>query len=483
MAVDRWSVESPGGVHDDTAAYEDPSPVGDWARAAAERHKSVRLSPALRCAAVETARFLDEKGALPTESLQRFVAARCGSSSPSTRPTTLHGTGLAALSDAAVLDRMKPGIEKLVDQALEGDAPRLLGIAVHRSADRGVATVAAVVGSDPASLEPLSHSVDASRHVVIRGTVRGSAASAIAYVNQGETGVVRCPADPATRLPSFAFVCTLADGDRYAWAEVVARRPGHVLDEMMADILVDDGDTNALEYHGRAIGPTAAPPQRDGFDRALLAAVNAVRARGNLAALTLAAKQSATNARLAGNLVAASTTGQGDDVDRIALGMLAGWDIAGTIRDGQMFVGLLSPAHDVTDWLDFALERPIGRVTLLAPDARTIAIAPAMPGTSDALGAVVTTYALFDSPDHGADAARMFARVQAERRRGGRPELARYERVDTLETQAGLVLAGKEEPGKAIEAAITTVASDTGKMVNGFVVEANDLASAPCPIR
>ena len=99
------------------------------------------------------------------------------------------------------------------------------------------------------------------------------------------------------------------------------RRSGHVLQEDAADLLVYEGDAANLVYEARTAAPAEAPPPARDFDHALLAAVNAARALGDLAALTLAPAQSASNARLAGTLIDATMKSRASDADRITLGL------------------------------------------------------------------------------------------------------------------------------------------------------------------
>jgi hypothetical protein len=181
-------------------------------------------------------------------------------------------------------------------------------------------------------------------------------------------------------------------------------------------------------------------------------------------------------------LLDATFKNRGTEADRITLGMLAGWDIAGTIRHGSIFIAMVSPARDVATWLDFALERPFGRSVLLDPDAETIAIAPALLPEGNALGAVVTTYALFDSPDHDADTNRAFERANQARHAQGRPALARLPHDPWLDEQSRRVLTGATEPGAALHASMAALATqNVGARVHGYLVETNDIRRAPVP--
>jgi hypothetical protein len=478
VPVDAWhSVESPAA--DDPSGYVDASSWGGLARSiASKKGDSVRLSPALRCAAVEIARFFVEKGGPPTESLRRFLVARCGATSPDATPIASRLSGGESATDAEIYDRVSGQLRGLIEKRLDG-GPSALGLATFRKGPHFVAV--AVVGSDPVMFGPFAHIADASRHVVLRGTLRARVADAVALVNRGDYATAFCERDPRPRLPEFTFSCELGEADKTAWAQLLVRHEGRVMLESVADFLVGDSDLAQAEFRPRALGPPAPVNDAASLSSTLLAAVNRARVAAKLAPLTLESKQSADNAHLAGTLIDATTKHKDDDADRIALGLLAGWDIEGTIRSGGLFVGLVAPTRDAMAWLDYALERPSSRNVLLDPDAGRIAIGPVLPGDAPALGAVVSTYALFESPNHEADAARVVARVKAERARRGRAPLSSFEAATALADPMKHVLAGDAEPTAALHAGIRSLAQRTSGTVHGFVAEVNDVDRVPIP--
>jgi hypothetical protein len=481
VVVDNWSVAAPAAMQDEEAGYEDASAWGNFARSVASAHKAtVRLSPALQCAAGETARFRVEKGSLPNESLRRFLVARCGGSSTDALPIVAGGEAPDKTTDASIYDHTKDVIEKAVERRLIGETHRALGVAAYRAGRKYA--VAAIVGSDEVRLEAGPRTPDEARRVLLRGTLRRPAADAVALINQGDYGAAHCPRDPRVALPQFAFSCRLGDKDAAAWIQILVRREGRVLEDGVADLLAYEGDPAKIEYRTRTSGVPAPVSDVVSFTSALLGAVNRVRAEGKLAPLSLATKQSAQSARLVGTLIDASVNGKNDVGDGIALGLLAGWDVEGTIRSGQLLFAVVAPTRDARAWLDFALERPFGRRVLLDPDARRIAIGPTVfQGEAPALGAVVTSYALFESPDHDGEASSALARVAAARAELGKPALAKIDGVRALADEAKLVLAGEREPFDALSAAMRSVAQRVSGTVHGFVVETNDLERAPIP--
>ena len=483
VEVEEWSPESTPAAQDDEAAYDQAPPWGPLARSIASAHRgAARLSPALQCAAAEIARFsVDKEGSFPNESLRRFLVARCGGTSPDALPATYGGEAPARVSDAELYDRAKDWLEKTLNDRLQGPRHWAFGVSARRA--HGRFSVAVVVGADDVVFEAAPRSVDPERRTVFRGTFRSPAADAAAYINRGDFGADLCDRDTREALPRFAFSCRLDDKDSAAWVQIVVHPEGRFLDDSVADVLVNEGDPLKLEYRARPSGPAAPVADSAAFGQVLLTAVNRVRAEGKLAPLSPATKESLQSARLVGTLIDASTKGRSEEADGIALGLLAGWDVEGTIRNGRLFLGLVAPTRDATSWLDFALERPFGRMVLLDPEARSIAIGPVVPaGDLQALGAVVTTYALFESPDHERDSARIFEKVEAARKALGKPLLSRIQGGRELAREARLVQLGEREPMDALGLAMQEIADRTpGIRVSGVVYEANDLDRIPVP--
>jgi hypothetical protein len=477
VAVDAWTFEStpPG----EGAAYDDPSPWGAFLREViAPSASRVSLSPAMRCAADEIARFVLKHGALPTESLRRFTVARCGAVSSTATPLYWSVTAPASVRDEEVIAHARGHLGEMIGKTI-AQGYRVIGLAAVRDADRIV--VAAVTGTDDVRLEPGSRTLDASRRVTLRGTVRGEVASLSAMINQGDALAKHCEPDARVAPPRFAITCSLAEGDKSAWIELLARKPGRLLISDVADLLVYEGDPSALTYKVQTSGAAAPVNAPADFTRALLDRLNGVRSRAKLPPLVLAPKQSAENTRLAGTLVDASHANDDAIADRIAIGLLAGWNVDGLIRAGNFFSLEVAPTKDATAWLDFALERPLGRSVLLDPDVRKIAIGPAIPDGVPALSAAVTTYALFESRDHSADEKRVLAKISAMRALHGAPAAVRVGGLDELAQEAALVQSKGKPPAEALQNVLDAAAQRTGGGVRGLVLETSDLDELPLP--
>lgn len=477
VVVDAWSFEA--AAASDAAAYDDPSPWGEVARRLVKgREASATPSAPLRCTAQELARFHLKNGGMPTESLRRFTAARCGAVTTGISPLFWTTTTPSPITDDELASKAAAAFDKRLGAKL-GAGHHLLGVAAAR--DDKHATVVAVLAEDEARLEGGSLAVDASRRVVLRGAVRGDCVDIHAMINRGDVGVASCAGDPTVRPPRFALTCELGPGDAFAWVEVLGRRPHQLLVRELAEAIVHEGDGSAIAWAGRHSGAPAPVTTPADFTRALVDRLNGVRTGAHLAPVVLAPKQSAENARLAGTLIDASLGDDDATANQAAIGLMAGWEVQGLIRNGNFFLGAVGPTSDATAWLDYALERPIGRSALLDPEARQIAVGPALPPGGGALGAAVTTYAMFDSGDHAGEAARFFQRLAAARAARGLPAPVRVQGLGEMDVELARVMNEGHAPMAALQTTMQLAVDLTGQGVQGYVLETNDVDRADVP--
>ncbi len=478
VAVDEWSVESSPLPSD--APYDDPSPWGTLLRDLVKtRADSVSLSPAMRCAASEIGRFHVKNRALPVERLRRFILARCGGETPNLAPFVWFVDAPPGVSDEAIIARARDALANAIEEPL-AHGHHQVGLAVARDAKH--VSVVLAIGEDEARLEPGARTVDATRHVTLRGTARGEYAHIAALVNRGEFGFSRCENDPRVAPPRFALTCALAPGDAFDWVEVLGQKQGRVMLRAIADVLVYEGDARSVHYKPKSYGAPAPVTTLPAFTSALVDRVNGVRKAAKMQPLAFAARQSTENERLAGTILDAAVTRDDDSADKASIGLLAGWDVeGGTIRGGQFFLGAVGPTRDAMAWLESAVERPIGRMTLLEPQSRVIAIGPAIPEGVQGLGAAVTTYSLFDSEDHAADEALFFHRIQEARVTRGLAAALPIRASDEMRQLASRVEHEDLTPRSALDEMLASLSWQSAAAAYGYVLETNDLASVDVP--
>jgi hypothetical protein len=316
----------------------------------------------------------------------------------------------------------------------------------------------------------------------------------------------------------------VAQSDAVAWLQLLYARPKRVLARPFLQILVrrpaagagagaaPTAGAGAPSAAGVASAGAAAPVAYDdgplgggasggggravadatGFAEVVLAELNRVRVQAGLGAVKLSAAQSAVAARVAGHYFVAAEAGGGtssgggggggEEMDRIALGLLAGWQVGGMIRDGQFLSWLVPHTRDPARWLASALAMPLGRATLLAREIEEVALGPLVLDKPEALGAVVTGYRFHRESDHAADIRRLYQRLLTARKRLGLKLPARLEGMDrVLAAELARVHAGKAEPANAMQAVLQIGVDQFGGGMRGYVIETTSLDALEIP--
>jgi hypothetical protein len=435
-----------------------------------------KLSPELRCAATEVARYYLEAGGYPDDATRRYVAERCGSTVPTLRFSTLSGDVPDAVSDPEILAKYQHSLDELVDGA-HVDAATRIGLGVVRA--KGKVSIAMFSGRPLAELAGFTPLVPGTS-VTLEGRVSADAAFAIALVNQGPSGVATCEPDRSVALPRFRFTCPFSADDAQTRIEVATRKPERVLMDTEITALVRHADDAGLTYEPVTRGSDAVANDASSFELALFGQLNDVRHAAGAAPFTLEPQQSQVNQRLAPHLYQASLEGNSDLADRIGLGVLAGWNVGGVIRDGGVHWGSVTSTRSPGRYLSYALESPFARFILLDPNMTRVAIgASALPPSGTM--ALLTTYSFFKSNDHSADENAVFAELTKRRRALGRGAPKRAPREVALDTALARVATHTENTEDAMQEALARVVAQEHVSVSGWVVETADLRQIRWP--
>jgi hypothetical protein len=216
---------------------------------------------------------------------------------------------------------------------------------------------------------------------------------------------------------------------------------------------------------------------RVAFSARLLALVNERRAAAGLQALKLAVRESETSARLAPHYF--DRQADAEVSDKIALGLLAGWDLDGTIKAGDFYSAILSGSLDPERWLSFVLEQPAARRVLLAPEARALALGSVVRTETQSMGVLISTYNFYESDDHRADVARFLAKLNEQRRGLGLP-LAKL--GDAPEVSRGVEeIKTTHDPDGVLQRVVTGVMNRVKHGVEGFYIEATSFDQLTLP--
>ncbi len=435
--------------------------------------KSLPLEAELGCTAREIARFFAAHAAFPDQQLQAYMAGVCGATQPN------FGVMVWSTPSNTVVDagNQKQWHEAIAKQLGEWLPPSVKQLGAAEFSDGKTSVFAATAGLSDITWEERSTLVNANGELQLSGTLSTPAAFIYGSSNVGAYGVQDCRSDPRVAPPRFRITCQLDPADSSAWIELQALPPGRVLARGVARVLARREGT-ALSFtaatKNTASEAVSSPAE---FGKRLLALVNEARKVAGRPALQLAPRESETSSRLAPHYF----KGESDAnlSDQIALGLLAGWDISGTIRTGNFYSNALSGSLDPKRWLSFMLEEPSARRVLLDPQARSIAIGPDVRAQALTMGALVSTYAFYESDDHRGDVARFLMRLN-ERRRGlglapakitAAPEVAR----------AAQGIKTNHNPDGALQSAMEEVVARAQHGVEGYYIEATDLDHVTLP--
>jgi hypothetical protein len=350
---------------------------------------------------------------------------------------------------------------------------------------RGQKEVVAVAVYDKleAKLQPFSLVPDASGDLVVQGEIPGVVEYVTGYINEGRYAADSCFVDPTVRLPRFRVSCHMTDGDATARVELLYAQPHKVLAFPFAQFLARRDPASPVAYQPEVIGVGRAVSSREEFARMAFEQLNEVRRAANLSPVKLALAQSDTAARLSEHYFAASQDRKNRDaMNTIALGMLAGWQVGGMIRDAT-FVSVMVPhTRDAGRWLGEVLAMPLGRVSLMDPNIEEVAFGPVMHAQPDALGAVVTGYRFHHSNDHAKDVGRLLFRM-ASARRGLKLALPqRLAQLDeVLANELARVNEGQQQPWDALQSVLEVGVSRYGTNMRGYVLEASSLNAVQLP--
>ena len=380
----------------------------------------------------------------------------------------------AKVNDEQIYDGWKDSVRKSFATYLTA-ARTDVSIAYVREHEK--ARVVLAVAQREADIEPLT-APDADGNVVVRGRLRNASKSPFALINQGATGVARCERNDALALPAFSFLCPLAPGDTAALVEILATEPARVLGRGVAEVLVARGVLGEVSYVARPVGPPAEARSPEALTRSFLAGVNQVRAAAHLTPLIASPEQAAQNTRLAGAYFSAQLDGRGELSDRIATGLMAGWDIHGTIRRGDFFSLLLGSSRDASALLGYSLESPTGRNVLLDPKARYLALGAVASDAFAGLGVVATTYELFAPGDDHTETASLARRLVTERRARGLAPPVFVANAEVTKTVREVMVENRAVDD-VLSDALQSAAASLGGRVSGHVYETTDVGLVP----
>lgn len=479
--VDRWTLSGPFPAQIGEVPVASTKPWDEALLAAARsRAGLVVVSEPMRCAARELAAFLLEHDALPPHLLQNRLLGRCGATGTRVAVSWLSGDALPEQSDQQVLDQWRGQMKDLL-AARSATGPQAAGIWLQRRGGRAV--IVLVTSERRALVEPTAFTPDADGWIRISGEMLRPADKVSALITQGRLGYAKCKVDPKVVLPRFSIACPVAPDDDSAWVSLEARPPGRALFDTAFDLLVLPRGGEAQSWHRIDYGSSDVVSTPEELSERLLAEVNRIRAGQQMQPLTLEKVESKTAEKLApyffGSYYGKLDAHYGDEA---ALGLLAGWQVAGTIRRGQMGGAVVLATQKMDDLLAEAFQGPELRRVLLDPEVSRVAIGPLLSPHSAYLGAMVASWAIYTDEDPGKLRAAFYTRVAREFQHRELPLPRRESELEPLaERQASRLSGGAESTREALNALVNDSASSLHVRVRGWILQADSLDDIELP--
>lgn len=452
---------------------------GLLAQVAKDRAGLVVSTEAMHCVARELGRFFLAERGRPTESLQRFVMSRCHATVADVGFGYVDGPSGGA-GEARLFGHWKEALRSTIEHGVQGGA-RTVGVWFGEQAGHAVAMVA--FGRRELRIEPFSPF--AQKGVVeIRGEVLTPVAKINALVNRGRYGVEACELSQEPALPGFHFLCKVDPKDPSAAISLSLTPPDRLLSRAGLSVLAWPGTKTVDVYREPSYSdpvplkdPAAVPGE---FVRLL----NQVRKKADLEAVELDAAQSRAASELAPHFFAAMFDQAPElSADLVVLGMIAGWGVDGIVESGHFSAAWIVNDTDMGRLLSNALEYPVSREALLAPEIDRVAVGSILEtgATGKALAAVFGTYSLFSTSSHEEIAKRVYEKLEQDRSSRGQGPAERLGPLEGLcQRAAGSVEAGGD-PADAMNMLLRESVDLLRAPVSGWVSEVSDLDEIEFP--
>lgn len=458
-------------------------PTSDWDRLFSKVVDAAAVKPQLTaqmaCAARAIGEFHLEHKAPPDMSAERFMVAVCGNVVPDVRIGYVTQEVPAKVSDEELFKNGSPKFEPLLSQYLPPDSTHA-GFWFGRRANQVVSII--LSAKETATLKPRPIAPNEQGDVVFEGTVNQAAQSFMGYINQGTGKAAACAVDMSVARPAFRIVCPMDPQDEAAWVQLLTMPPQRALGSVFLQAMVKRTPEVQPRYVVTKYGASAVVKTPEEFTTVVLDSLSRARKTAGLGPVKMARAESATAAKVAPHYFA-SVFGKEEtrNADVIALGLLAGWDVQGMIRNAH-FVSTTATTLDANRWLAMALEMPMGRHTLFAPELDEVALGPAIMTEQGITGALAIGYRFHRNADHSEDEKFLMTRVQQARQTMG---LAAPQRIlnyaPILHEELGKLNTNQVTPHEAMQKILDRSVASTNMSTRLLMIQTASLEELTLP--
>lgn len=481
--LERWELAGPFPTVMGAQPSQEATPFVSLLRAQAERTGGrMMVTESMQCATRELGRYMmGHEGGIP-QPIADFVMGRCGSVGTFLGAWSSRGTAPGGDDEqhlvAEFRDRLAHAAQEFV---ASGDGPVNAGAWFGRAGTRFFFIMA--MESRRVLVDPRPFTADESGRVVIEGRTLEATQSLSAFINRGRWASQRCEVDAAVRMPRFRVLCPLDPQDAVARLEISAMPPGRMLGHTVFSAVVGPGRDASRVFDVHAADASRVTTDPAEARASLIAAVNEVRAQAGVGPVELAAREADAACQVTPAYFSAATDGDmGSGTDRIALGLMAGWDVTGgTIRDGSFLSGAGAEDDDMDRWVSWALERPLGRHALLGADVRQVAVCP-WTYEGHTHGVLWSSYRFFTEGTQAQEVSRVYERIDAARRAAGTARVQRLSQLEApMKAHAQSLEHGAADLNGSLEAMLQLATERTGEGTRGWVIPTTDIEAIEFP--
>ena len=394
-------------------------------------------SVGMHCLARQLGHFRLEHQAMPAGTLRHFMRSRCGTTAARFQSTWWTYDKKPKASPEEIARKIADKHPDTFARLLQGDHQ---STGIWYGEDDDSAIVLVVAGRRILDLEPVPLKVEPGEDVQLRGRFLAGFEKSAALQTDGPFGSDECSPDRSVEAPKFDYRCTVGDEASWTALELVAYPGKRQLGRSVLRNFLWPTSADARTYRA---SPTAeaiakAYQEKFGSEQAevtpanFVGLLNAVRREAGREPVTLEEAQTKVTQRVANRFFQANyETNQRNVATKIALGLMAGWRVDGSIIDAGFSAQAVS-SRSLAVVLEELVNRPMGRRAVLAADFDRVAAAFTDANDGDALGVMVTSYRPTPKGtlDERVEAA--LETINAEREDRGAPPLKRDQSLDSI---------------------------------------------------
>ena len=458
LAVDTWKLSGPFPTAAASTPYAGDDPL---TRAVAKQMQASKrpfvMTESMQCYAREMGRFFALHRKLPQLDLQAFMAGRCGVVPNS--PSVFYLTSSAPAPAETAAKELDKGLEKL-------SGSQELGVWTGGS-DKGQVVMAAF-GAPKVKLTSVKVVKEGTPTLRVQGRLLESTGWLRGHATVGALGSSTCTATPRSTavLPDFDLQCSLGKDDAYATFDMLAGAPNALLGHGVLSLVVPVNGEAPANYTSIAV--SGAPGAKEG----LLSQINAVRTSLKRANLEEVPQQSRTANVLVPHFFSAMVDENQQKLDLITLGLMAGWDVPGPIRDAHLVSFRGTRGDNAPSFLSELLFFPSNRSVLLDPDARRVAVATMKDGKGKAALGLITTYSIFESRSYGSIETELLDELDRQRQARGKKPVERVGGEETdrvLDPIMAKLTRGEMSPTGGLQEVLQTYSGRLHREFRGMV--------------